>query len=113
MANDYKPLNRNQTWTVAQTAAIKKVFVRGIISAAAGDHNAVGFTRADVHQIINPYLDGNEAEDISRLCTGIRTAIVAANSSYDSIQHITGFRMSQIKKKIIKNLADSTIAAIV
>ena len=113
MANDYKPLNRNQTWTVAQKAAIKKVFVRGAIAAAAGDHNAVGFTRTDVHQILSTYLDGNETDDIGRLCQGIREAIVAANSSYDAVQHVTGFHMTQIKKKIIKNLANSTIALIV
>lgn len=113
MANDYKPLNRNQTWTVAQKAAIKKVFVRGIIAAAAGDHNAVGFTRIDVYRILATYLDANETDDIGRLCQGIREAIVVNNSSYDAVPHITGFRMAQIKKKIIKNLANSTIAAIV
>ena len=113
MANDYKPLNRNQTWTVAQKAAIKKVFVRGAVSAAAGDHNAVGFTAKDCSQILDPYLDANESDDIKRLCQGIREAIVAANTAYDAVQHITGFRMAQTKKKIIKNLANSTIALIV
>lgn len=79
MANDYKPLNRNQTWTVAQKAAIKKVFVRGAIAAAAGNHT--GFTRTDVHQIVNPYLDANEGDDIGRLCQAIREAITAAGTA--------------------------------
>ncbi len=52
MANDYKPLNRNQLWNSPQKKAIKKAFTALETAAAAGDHDAAGATRKDISRIL-------------------------------------------------------------
>jgi hypothetical protein len=79
MANDYKQLNRNQTWTVAQKGAIKKVFAAAQVAALANNHT--GFGAKECSQILDPYLDANEADDIKRLCQGMREAITTATAA--------------------------------
>lgn len=113
MANDYKPLNRNNTWDQLQKRAIKKAFQAAETAAAAGDHTWKNTVRSDMARILDPRLDSGEAHGIKRLMDGIASAIIAANSSYDVVQHITGFEMSSSKKRVIRALAESTVAQIV
>lgn len=112
-ANDYKPLNRNNEWNTAQKAAIKKAFVSAETAAAAGDHTWKTTVRTAMSQILDPHLSTGEAHGIKRLLDGIASAIIAANSSYDVVQHVTGFEMNSSKRKVIKALAENTVAQIV
>jgi hypothetical protein len=113
MANNYAPLNRNNTWDQLQKRAIKKAFVAAETAAAAGDHTYKNTNRTLNSQILDPRLDGNEAHSIKRLLDGIADAIVAADNTYDVVPHITGFLMTSSKKRVIKALAEETVAQIV
>lgn len=111
--NDYKPLNRNNTWDQLQKRAIKKAFTAAETAAAAGDHTYKTTNRQTNSQILDPRLPANEAHGIKRLLDGVADAIVAANTSYDVVQHTSGMVMDAEKRKIIRVLAANTVSQIV
>lgn len=112
-ANDYKALNRNNTWDQLQKRSIKKAFVLAETAAAAGDHTFKNTVRSDMSRILDPRLDAGESHGLKRMFDGIASAIIDADNSYDVVQHITGFEMASNKKRVIKALAQNTVAQIV
>jgi hypothetical protein len=110
MAVDYKPLNRQQDFTVQQKASLKKIF-QAAEAAAAGSSSAV--SRELVHRYLANHWDGDARHDIQALMAAIRAAVDATNNAYDIDSVISAFRMEGNKKKVLRVMANAVIAAIV
>jgi len=111
MAVDFKPLNRNEDFSVDQKAALKKVFTAGQAAATGGDSTLA--SAKIVHTALAGFFSGDDKHDIMALFRHIRKASDAANSSYDITSVIGGFHMNGSCRKVIKTMANAVIAQIV
>ena len=111
MAVDYKPLNRQQDFTVQQKAALKKVFVAGEAAATGGDSTLV--SRKLIHLAMGGWFDGDAKHDVQALFKEIRSASDAADNARDIDSVLGAFRMGGNKRRVIRTMADAVIAQIV
>lgn len=112
MAVDYKPLNRQQDFSVDQKKSLKKVFQAAEASALV-DPASSTITRTDVHTILAGYWDGDARHDIQALMKEIRSAISATDNARNIDSVVGAFRMTGNKKRVIRTMANAVIAQIV
>lgn len=112
MAVDYKPLNRQQDFSVAQKAALKKVFLAAEASALVAPSSTT-ISRSQVHTILAGYFDGDAQHDIQALMKEIRDAITDTDAARDITSVVGAWRMGGNRKRVIKAMANAVIAQIV
>lgn len=110
MAVDYKPLNRNQEFTTAQKAALKKVFAAMYQMCINSDVSYC--TRKFVHRALAAHFSGLVYDDIFVLYDYILENMLALDNSNTSETVVGTFRMSSEQKKIIRVMADAVLVDI-
>ena len=108
---NFASLNRNQEWSSDEKKVLRKLFTLAESAATGGDSTIISPTV--VHTTCGQKLNSNDYLDIRALMKGLRSAIDAADTSYDVVQHTTAFRMEASKKRIIKDLAEVIVPQIV
>lgn len=111
MAVDFKPLNRNESFSVAQKAALRKVFTAGQAAATGG--NSALVSQKIVHNALAGYFSEDDKQDLVKLFRYIRAASDAADNAFDITTIVSSFHMNGHKRKVIKALGDAVIAQIV
>lgn len=111
MAVDYKPLNRQQDFTVQQKEALKKVFQFGE-AAAVGEDSTLA-SRKLIHLALAGWFSGDEKHDIQALFKEIRSAIDEPDNTRDITSVVGSFRMGGNKRRVLRTMADAVIAQIV
>lgn len=108
MALDFKPLNRQQDYTVQQKAAIKKLFTAACEFATSADA-ASGkiISRSGVHTVMAGDFSGDEKHDMQRVFKWVRLKITNENApNIDGMDEaFMGYRSTGNKKKVIRELA--------
>jgi hypothetical protein len=110
MALNFKPLNREGNWTVAQKKSLKKLFELAESAATGSDSSIISDTV--VHTTLSGYFDSEERHAVGRLMNGIRSAIDATDNAYDVKLHLSGHGGGN-QKRVVKALADAVIVQIV
>ena len=111
MAVDYKPLNRNQEFSTAQKAALKKIF--GFAEAAATGSDSSLISNQIVHTTLAGYFSANADRDIKALCKAFRAAVDAQDNAYDLDSVFGAMCMETRSKRTIKTMANAVIAQVV
>jgi hypothetical protein len=110
MAVNFKPLNRNQTWSEDQKIVYRRLF--NLAFAAAAPSVSASISRSIVNRTLAGKLDATEEQDIRSLFIGLRVAIDADNTSYDLQQHFGADRYTGRKRRIVKAMAQTVVDAI-
>lgn len=110
MAVDYKPLNRQQDFTVDQKKSLKKIFQAAELAAVG---SSALISRTIVHTALAGYWDGDAKHDIQALMKEIRSAIDATDNARNIDSVVGSFRMGGNKRRVIRTMADAVIAMIV
>lgn len=111
MAVNYKPLNRQQDWTVQQKAALKKIFQAAEAAAVGGDSSLVN--RTLVHTYLAGHFSGDDHHDIQALMKAIRDASDAADNARNIDSVVGSFRMNGNRKRVLRIMSNDVIAQIV
>lgn len=107
MANDYKPLNRNSSWSSDQKAVLRKLF--GLAEAAAAPSTSTEISREIINKTLAGKLSATAEQDIRSLFDGLRKAIDDDDTAYDLQPHFTADRWTGNERRIIKALAQSVV----
>ena len=110
MAVNFKPLNRNQTWTEDQKIVYRRLFK--LAFAAADPSTSSEISRSIVNRTLAGKLDAGEEQDVRTLFAGLRVAIDADNTSYDLQAHFGADRYTGNKRRIVKAMAQTVVDAI-
>ena len=111
MAVDFKPLNRQQDFTVQQKEALKKVFTFAENAATGSDSTIVSRTKC--HLALAGHFSGDDKHDIQALMKEIRDAIDATDNARDIDSVLGAFRMGGNKRRVIRVMANEVISQIV
>ena len=107
MAVDYKPLNRNQTWSTPEKEALRGVFALAETAAAPSDSSVI--SRTAIQRKVGGRLNATEQHGIRTLFAGLRDAMDTDDTGYVIKTHIGSTHWSGQKHKIITDMAQAVV----
>jgi hypothetical protein len=109
MAIDHKPLRRCQEWSTDEKRVLSKLFDLAF-TAATGSSSII--SRKVVNRTLAGKLDAGSEQDIRALFAILRTRIDDTDTTPAFGDHFGSTRWTGNKRRIIKAMAETVVAAI-
>lgn len=107
MAVNYKPLNRDNTWSEDQKIVLRRLF--GLAETAADPSTSSVISREVVNRTLAGKLPADQEQDIRTLFIGLRTAIDNDDTTYDVGQHFAADSFRGNQRRIVKGMAQAVV----
>jgi hypothetical protein len=107
MAVNYKPLNRDQEWSVDEKNVYRKLF--GLAETAADPSTSATISRTVVNQTLAGKVGAGEEQDLRSLFAGLRTAIDDDDTAYDLQPHFAADSWTGNHRRIVRAMAQSVV----
>lgn len=107
MAVNYKPLNRDNSFTEDEKIVLRRLF--GLAEVAANPSTSSTISRSVVNRTLAGKIGADAQQDLRSLFAGLRTAIDADNTAYDLQPHFSADRWTGNKRKIVKAMAQAVV----
>jgi hypothetical protein len=110
LAIDFKSLNRQTQWNVAQKKVLKKIF--SAAQDAAVERKPSLIDTVVIHRALAGEFEGDKRYDIQALMTALKRAIIVRDRNFKLDSTIGAFRMGGRERRYLRNVAESVLSQI-